>query len=71
MENITIRGFFLRFVVCTALCGLVKFLYPKVLVSFKEIILVTQELYKIKYPSVDLAERLFPASEDPYSNPVL
>jgi len=33
METVTVKGFFLRFVVCTALCGLVKFFYPKVLVS--------------------------------------
>jgi hypothetical protein len=32
METITLKGFFQRFVVCTAFCGLVKFLYPTILV---------------------------------------
>ena len=31
--GITVKGFFLRFVVCTFFCGLVKFLYPKIAVS--------------------------------------
>jgi len=32
MESITMKSFFLRFVICTFFCGLTKLFYPKIVV---------------------------------------